>query len=68
MKTKVNYDILYEQLNNLMQEAPCHGKACVGYQSCEYGVNGCYGSDCAISIVQEGMLYYERSKVNEDIK
>lgn len=59
MKTKVNYVQLYVQLDNLMTEAPCKGGACVGSQNCEYGVNGCYGEECAIETVQQGILYYQ---------
>lgn len=55
---KINYDKLYTALDYLTQEAPCEGGSCVGYQNCEYGVNGCYGSQCAIEIVQEAMRYY----------
>ena len=49
--TDIDYANLIKQLNNLMREAPCHDGACVGSQSCEYGVNGCYGDECAIEIV-----------------
>lgn len=56
---KINYDKLYTALDYLMQEAPCKGGACVGAQNCEYGVNGCYGEECAIATVQKGMCYYE---------
>jgi len=66
---KVNYDILYEQLDNLLQEAPCHGKACIGYQSCEYGIDGCYGSVCAIEEVIKGTVYYQiKEKANETLR
>ncbi len=66
MKTKVNYNLLYEQLNNLLQEAPCHGKGCIGYQRCEYGIDGCYGSLCAIEEVIEATIYHQvKGEVNE---
>ena len=51
--TKSDYDHLFRQLCNLMIEAPCHNRACVGYQNCEYGIDGCYGRECAIEIVQD---------------
>lgn len=51
--TKGEYDQLYRLLCKLQTEAPCHNRACVGYQNCEYGVNGCYGEECVIEIVQE---------------
>ena len=59
--TENDYDILFRQLYNLMNEAPCHNKACVGHQNCEYGINGCYGEECAIEVVQEAAAqkYYE---------
>lgn len=63
MKTKVDYNQLYDQLDNLMKEAPCKGRSCVGHQNCEYGINGCYGIDCAIEIVQLGIDYYQRQEV-----
>ena len=50
--TKNDYDNLFRQLNNLMMEAPCHNRACLGGQNCEYGINGCYGEECAIEVVQ----------------
>lgn len=52
------YTQLCIELDKLINEAPCKGGACVGYQNCEYGVNGCYGSACAIEIVQAGICYY----------
>lgn len=55
---KEKYVQLYIELDKLMNEAPCKGGPCVGYQNCEYGVDGCYGSACAIEIVQGGICYY----------
>jgi len=55
--TKLDYDQLFRQLNNLMLEAPCHNRACVGSQNCSYGVNGCYGEECAIETVSSETLY-----------
>lgn len=63
MKEK-DYDHLFRQLCNLMQEAPCHNAACVGHQQCEYGIDGCYGSECAIDVVRKEA---ER-RYNEDLK
>lgn len=51
--TKTEYDQLYRLLCQLHTEAPCHNKFCVGYMNCEYGVNGCYGEECAIDVVQK---------------
>lgn len=50
--TESDYDQLFKQLSNLLLEAPCHNGACVGYQNCEYSINGCYGDKCAIDIVR----------------
>lgn len=50
--TEKDYDQLFRQLSHLQIEAPCHNGACVGYQQCEYGIDGCYGSVCAIDIVR----------------
>lgn len=50
---KDEYDQLYRLLNKLQIEAPCHNRGCVGYMNCEYGVNGCYGEECAIDVVQK---------------
>lgn len=58
---EVDYDLLYEQLNSLMCEAPCRGKGitgdCVGDMGCEYGINALYGCKCAIESVIEGTIY-----------
>lgn len=62
--TKGEYDQLYRLLCKLQAEAPCHNRACVGHMNCEYGVNGCYGEECAIEIVQEGVNYLERGVQN----
>lgn len=51
--TENDYDNLFRQLCNLMMNAPCHNGACLGSQNCEYGINGCYGGECAIEIVQD---------------
>lgn len=51
--TKNDYDQLFRQLCNLMKEAPCNNRACVGAQMCDYGINGCYGEECAIEVVQK---------------
>lgn len=51
--TKNEYDQLYRLLCKLQEEAPCHNMTCVGHMNCEYGVNGCYGEECAIEIVQK---------------
>lgn len=50
--TKNDYDQLFRQLCNLQFEAPCHNGACVGCQNCEYGINSCYGDECAIDVVR----------------
>ncbi len=59
--TENDYDQLFRQLNKLMKEAPCHNMACVGHQQCEYGINGCYGEECVIEVVQKvaTQKYYE---------
>lgn len=62
--TEKDYDNLFRQLCNLQIEASCHNGACVGHQQCEYGINGCYGSECAIEVVRKEA---ER-RYNEDIK
>ena len=49
--SKVNYNHLFTQLHILQDEAPCHGKGCVGAQKCDYGIDGCYGDQCAIDTV-----------------
>ena len=51
--TDKDYDQLFRQLCKLKIEAPCHNGACVEHQQCEYGVNGCYGEECAIDVVRE---------------
>ena len=50
--TKNDYDQLLRQLYNLELEAPCQNGACVGCQNCEYGINGCYGDECAIDVIR----------------
>ena len=62
--TENDYDHLFRQLNKLMMEAPCHNAVCVGHQNCEYGINGCYGEECAIEVVQEiaTRKYYEMKR------
>lgn len=55
--TKEDYDQLFRQLSNLLLEAPCCNKSCVGSQICSYGVNGCYGEECAIETVSAEVLY-----------
>lgn len=64
--TEKDYDQLFRQLCNLMIEAPCHNRGCVGFQQCEYGINGCYGEECAIEVVQNvaEQRYYEMRKKN----
>lgn len=52
LMTENGYDHLFRQLCNLQSEAPCHNGACVGHQQCEYGINGCYGEECAIDVVR----------------
>lgn len=54
---KQKVDLLYSLLSELQGHAPCNGKSCVGYQNCEYGINGCYGGECAIEVVTQGMKY-----------
>lgn len=56
---KIDYTQLYIDLDNLINEAPCKGGPCLGHQNCEYGVNGCYGEECAIETVQKGIIYYK---------
>lgn len=46
---------LDDVLDKLIKMAPCKGGACVGYQNCEFGENGCYGESCAIEDVQRGL-------------
>lgn len=55
----VDRNQLYWQLDNLLKEAPCKGGQCLGSQNCEYGINGCYGEECAIETVQKGIIYYK---------
>lgn len=62
--TEKDYDQLFRQLSHLQIEAPCHNGACVGYQQCEYGIDGCYGSACAIDIVRAEA----RHRYNESLK
>lgn len=64
--TENDYDQLFRQLCNLMMEAQCHNGACVGAQRCEYGINGCYGEECAIEVVRNvaEQGYYEMRKKN----
>ena len=59
--TENDYDQLFRQLSNLMTEAPCHNRGCVGSQRCDFGINGCYGEECAIEVVQKvaEQNYYE---------
>ena len=59
--TENDYDNLFRQLGNLMMEAPCHNRACLGSQNCEYGINGCYGEECAIEVVRNVAIqeYYK---------
>lgn len=64
--TKSEYDQLYKLLNKLQTEATCHNMGCVGRQSCEYGVNGCYGEECAIEVVQEVASMMEWQEQEED--
>lgn len=59
---KVDYDSLREELYDLMQDAPCHGKGCIGYQKCVFGIDGCYGSSCAIEEVLQGIAYQLQTK------
>ena len=51
--TEKGYDELFRQLCNLQIEAPCHNGTCIGYMDCNYGINGCYGEECAIDVVRE---------------
>lgn len=62
--TENDYDNLFRQLCKLMIEAPCHNGVCVGSQQCEYGINGCYGEQCSIEVVQNiaTQKYYEIKK------
>lgn len=55
--TENDYDQLFRQLCKLQTEAPCHNGICVGHQLCEYGINGCYGEDCAIEVVRKEAEY-----------
>lgn len=64
--TRNEYDQLYRLLNKLQTEAPCHNRACVGHMNCEYGVNGCYGEECAIKVVQEVASMMEWQEQEED--
>ena len=49
--TENGYDELFRQLCNLQIEAPCHNGTCIGYMDCNYGINGCYGEECAINVL-----------------
>ena len=51
--TERDYDQLFRLLCKLQIEAPCHNGICIGHQQCEYGVNGCYGKECAIEVVRK---------------
>lgn len=53
LMTENDYDQLFRQLYNLQRDAPCHNCACLGYQQCEYGINGYYGEECAIEVVRK---------------
>ena len=55
--TENDYDQLFRQLCKLQTEAPCHNGICIGYQLCEYGINGCYEEDCAIEVVRKKAEY-----------
>jgi hypothetical protein len=61
--TENDYNNLFIQLDNLMKNAPCHNGIlpCVGSQICEYGINGCYGEECAIEVVYSvaSQKYYD---------
>ncbi|MDD6827972.1 MAG: hypothetical protein PUE12_18035 [Oscillospiraceae bacterium] len=63
--TKNEYDQLFRLLCQLQIEAPCHNRACVGYQQCEYGINGCYGEECAIEVVREVAYSKETRSAND---
>lgn len=64
LMTRKDYDQLFRLLYKLQIEAPCHNRTCVGHQQCEYGIDGCYSSECAIEVVRTEA---ER-RYNEDIK
>ena len=49
--TENGYDELFRQLCNLQIEAPCHNGTCISYMDCNYGINGCYGEECAINVL-----------------
>lgn len=53
---------LSDLLDELLNAAPCHGGACVGYMNCEFGENGNYGSSCAIEDVQSALYTIEVEK------
>lgn len=60
------YDQLFRLLCKLQTEAPCHNGGCVGTQVCDYGINGCYGNECAIEVVRkEAETKYMRDKDGE---
>lgn len=62
--TKQDCDQILHLLDKLLTEAPCHNQACVGHMNCNYGVNGCYGEECAIDVIMtEVSQYMYRNKM-----
>ena len=49
-------------LKKLQSLQLCKGKYCDSLQSCEYGINGCYGDICAIEYVLDAIRYDENLK------
>lgn len=63
--TQNECDQLFRLLCQLQEEAPCHNMACIGHMNCEYGVNGCYGEECAIEVVL-GAVYSKETRIAND--
>lgn len=57
--TRKECERLQALLEKLMNEAPCKNGVCVGYQNCEYGIDGSYGGQCAIEIVDREAGYLQ---------
>lgn len=56
--TKQDCDQILRLMSKLRTEAPCYNKRCVGHINCDYGINGCYGEDCAIDVIVTEVSQY----------
>lgn len=46
-------NLLLELLSKLKESQICKNGSCIGIQYCEYGINGCYGSECSIECIEK---------------